>query len=98
MGTRWEANGAPIRYPDPDIVSLDPRFDRIALGHAAIERIAGGCRFTEGPVGSATRGSFCSATSRTTGSCAGTRRPARSACSAGRRTTPTATRATAKAG
>ena len=50
MGTRWEANGAPIRYPDPDIVSLDPRFDRIALGHAAIERIVTGCRFTEGPV------------------------------------------------
>ena len=44
------AHPAPIRYPDPDIVSLDPRFDRIALGHAAIERIAGGCRFTEGPV------------------------------------------------
>ena len=41
---------APIRYPDPDIVSLDPRFDRIALGHAAIERIVSGCRFTEGPV------------------------------------------------
>jgi gluconolactonase len=40
----------PIRYPDPDIISLDPRFNHIALGHAAIERIASGCRFTEGPV------------------------------------------------
>jgi gluconolactonase len=40
----------PIRYPDPAIRSLDPRFDKIALGHAAVERIAGGCRFTEGPV------------------------------------------------
>ena len=49
MTSRWDTP-APIRYPDPDIVSLDPRFDRIALGHAAIERIAGGCRFTEGPV------------------------------------------------
>jgi gluconolactonase len=49
MTSRWDIP-APIRYPDPDIVSLDPRFDRIALGHAAIERIAGGCRFTEGPV------------------------------------------------
>jgi gluconolactonase len=48
--TRWDTGAAPIRYPDPNIVSLDPRFDRIALGHAAIERIAGGCRFTEGPV------------------------------------------------
>jgi gluconolactonase len=49
MTSRWE-QAAPIRYPDPGIVSLDPRFDSIALGHAAIERIAGGCRFTEGPV------------------------------------------------
>jgi len=50
MSSRWEANAPPIRYPDPGIVSLDPRFDRIALGHAAIERIATNCRFTEGPV------------------------------------------------
>ena len=49
MTSRWEQT-APIRYPDPDIVSLDPRFDSIALGHAAIERIACDCRFTEGPV------------------------------------------------
>ena len=47
--TRWDST-LPIRYPDPGIKSLDPRFDRIGLGHAAIERIAGGCRFTEGPV------------------------------------------------
>ena len=50
MTSRWESGAPPIRYPDADIVSLDPRFDRIALGHAGIERIAGGCRFTEGPV------------------------------------------------
>ncbi|HXA23988.1 MAG TPA: SMP-30/gluconolactonase/LRE family protein, partial [Acetobacteraceae bacterium] len=49
MTSRW-VEPALIRYPDPNIVSLDPRFERIALGHAAIERIAGGCRFTEGPV------------------------------------------------
>ncbi|MBN8926297.1 MAG: gluconolactonase [Rhodospirillales bacterium 69-11] len=40
----------PIRYPDPDILILDPRFRPIALGHAAVERIATGFRFTEGPV------------------------------------------------
>src|SRR5918992_239990 len=28
----------------------DPRFQPYVLGNAAIERIAGGCRFTEGPV------------------------------------------------
>jgi gluconolactonase len=50
MTSRWEPDAPPIRYPDPDVVSLDPRFQRIVLGHAAIERIATGCRFTEGPV------------------------------------------------
>ena len=48
-GSRWES-AAPIRYPDPDIVVLDPRFQRLVLGNAAIERIATGFRFTEGPV------------------------------------------------
>jgi gluconolactonase len=47
---RWAPAAAPIRYPDPDIKVLDPRFQRYVLGNAAIERIAGGCRFTEGPV------------------------------------------------
>ncbi len=40
----------PIRYPDPGIKILDPRFAALVLGNAAIERIAGDCRFTEGPV------------------------------------------------
>ena len=47
--SRW-ASSAPVRYPDPDIVVLDPRFQQMVLGNAAIERIATGFRFTEGPV------------------------------------------------
>jgi gluconolactonase len=47
--SRWESS-APIRYPDPDLVVLDPRFRHMILGNAAIERIATGFRFTEGPV------------------------------------------------
>ena len=46
---RWES-AAPIRYPDPDILVLDPRFQAMVLGNAAIERLATGFRFTEGPV------------------------------------------------
>ena len=46
--SRWDST-APIRYPDPDIRVLDPRFQPLVLGHAAIERIATGFRFTEGP-------------------------------------------------
>jgi gluconolactonase len=49
MTSRWESS-APIRYPDADIVTLDPRFASIALSHAAIERIVTSCRFTEGRV------------------------------------------------
>src|SRR5215813_2550415 len=48
-GSAWAAE-TPIRYPEPNIKVLDPRFQRYVLGNAAIERIAGGCRFTEGPV------------------------------------------------
>ena len=46
---RWQPGAAPIRYPDPDIKVLDPRFQKYVLGNAAIERIATGMRFTEGP-------------------------------------------------
>src|SRR5438045_3149356 len=49
-GSRAEPGAAPIRYPDPNIKILDPRFAKYTLPMAAIERIAGGCRFTEGPV------------------------------------------------
>ena len=45
---RWESS-APIRYPDPNIVVLDPRFRHLVVAMAAIERIATGFRFTEGP-------------------------------------------------
>jgi gluconolactonase len=47
--TRWDRS-SPVRCPDPDIVVLDPRFQKIALGNASIQRIATGFDFTEGPV------------------------------------------------
>ena len=47
---RFDPAAAPIRYPDPDIRVLDPRFQKYVLPMAAIERIAGFCRFTAGPV------------------------------------------------
>jgi len=45
---RWE--GGIVRYPDPAIEVLDARFTRCRLAHAAVERIATGCRWSEGPV------------------------------------------------
>jgi gluconolactonase len=40
----------PVRYPDPSFKVLDPRFQSLILGNAAVERIATGMRFCEGPV------------------------------------------------
>ncbi|MGC2203032.1 MAG: SMP-30/gluconolactonase/LRE family protein [Stellaceae bacterium] len=39
-----------VRYPDPRIKILDPRFGPLVLGNAAVETIAASCRFTEGSV------------------------------------------------
>ena len=38
------------RYPDPRVMSLDPRFDKLKLPLAGVERLATGCRWNEGPV------------------------------------------------
>lgn len=47
---RWLPGAPPVRYPDPLIRALDPRFEKLVLPMAQVERIAGGCRFTEGPI------------------------------------------------
>ena len=39
----------PVRYPDPDIVSLDPRFEKYKVGNAVIEKLHTGARWAEGP-------------------------------------------------
>jgi gluconolactonase len=49
-GALTAETGEPIRYPDQRIKVLDPRFQPLMLGNAAVERIASGCRFNEGPV------------------------------------------------
>jgi gluconolactonase len=45
---RW--TDAPVRYPDLAVRILDPRFGRYRLNNAAVERIATGSRWAEGPV------------------------------------------------
>jgi gluconolactonase len=40
----------PVRYPDPAVRVLDPRFEPYRIGNAAVERIFTGCRWAEGPV------------------------------------------------
>lgn len=38
------------RYPDEAVQSLTPAFDKLRLTSAAVERLATGCRWNEGPV------------------------------------------------
>jgi gluconolactonase len=44
----------PIRYPDPDIVALDPKRFRARLGNTAIQRVHTGMGWAEGPAWHAT--------------------------------------------
>lgn len=44
----WSGHN-PIRYPDPDVVVLDKRFSKYRITSAAIERVATGFRWAEGP-------------------------------------------------
>ena len=46
-GDGWQPS---VRYPDPSVISLDPRFDALRLPLAGVERLATGCRWCEGPV------------------------------------------------
>ncbi len=43
----WEPNQ---RYPDPSVQVLDSRFNAYRLPLASVERLATGCRWSEGPV------------------------------------------------
>lgn len=43
----------PVRYPDPDIIALDPRFNKYKLGNTPIQRVAQGFLWAEGPAWSA---------------------------------------------
>jgi gluconolactonase len=39
----------PTRYPDPDIITLDPSFKKYALGNTGIQRLWTGAYWAEGP-------------------------------------------------
>ena len=39
----------PQRYPDPDVVVLDPRFARLKIGNTSIQRLWTGALWAEGP-------------------------------------------------
>jgi gluconolactonase len=43
----WEPSQ---RYPDPSVQVLDPAFNKYRFALAGVEKLAGGCRWNEGPV------------------------------------------------
>jgi gluconolactonase len=45
----WGPGAAPAIYPDPDIIILHPSFRDLLLGITAIQRVATGFRWAEGP-------------------------------------------------
>jgi gluconolactonase len=49
LGRDWK-DPASVRYPDPEVVVVDPRFAKYKVGNAVIERLWTGCRWAEGPV------------------------------------------------
>lgn len=49
MDLRWSGEH-PVRYPDPAVQVVDPSFERYRLRLAAVERLATGFRWSEGPV------------------------------------------------
>ena len=86
-------NGAPTTYfADPDVLTIDPAFNALVQGNTPIRRLWTGALWTEGPAWNARGGTCCGATSRTTGSTAGSTMTDTCRCSATRRTTATATR------
>lgn len=48
MDRDWERDV--VRYPDPAVEVIDPRFEKYVVGSAALERLYTGARWTEGPV------------------------------------------------
>lgn len=44
----WSGNN-PLRYPDPDVITLDPRFRRLTQFNSPIQRLYTGTLWAEGP-------------------------------------------------
>jgi gluconolactonase len=49
----WGPNAPPQMFPDPDILVIDPSFNRLRLGQSNIHRISTGYQWAEGPAWSA---------------------------------------------
>ncbi|RBP45255.1 gluconolactonase [Roseimicrobium gellanilyticum] len=57
LGRDYGPNAQPSRYPDPDVLALDPSFGKYIQGNAPIQRLHTGCLWAEGPAWS-THGNY----------------------------------------
>ncbi len=48
MARDFSPNAGPVRYPDADIITLDPRFKKYAIGNTPIRRLHTGMLWAEG--------------------------------------------------
>jgi gluconolactonase len=46
----WDMDRTIVRFPDPAVEIVDPRFARLVVGHEVVERLWTGGRWLEGPV------------------------------------------------
>src|SRR5215471_9650844 len=49
MADRDWSGKNPVRYPDPDLITLDPRFNKYKIGNTPIQRLYTGTLWSEGP-------------------------------------------------
>lgn len=49
FGRDYGSDAQPVRYPDPDIVVLDKRFEKYKIGNTPIQRLHTGMLWAEGP-------------------------------------------------
>jgi gluconolactonase len=44
----WSGN-TPLQYPDPDVIAMDPRFEKYIIGNTPMQRLFTGTFWSEGP-------------------------------------------------
>ena len=49
LGRDFGPNASPERYPDPDILAIDPSFGKYIQGNTPLRRLHTGCLWCEGP-------------------------------------------------
>jgi gluconolactonase len=49
FGRDFGPNAEPQRYPDPDILVIDPKRFKAKVGNTSIKRLYTGCLWAEGP-------------------------------------------------